>query len=148
MTIELGTLVKASFSFLEKDFGFIVTHEESLDSGYSIEYSSTDVVIKIEKYRRELYCYISRTGDPDSAVHLFNLLRYLHRGTLPEISLHYFSYVEDVSESFRLQAELISKEIKEKYSVIMNFFDSPNYKNNISRLNSYLIQQNSNLFKT
>ncbi len=148
MKAELGTLVKTCFSFVEKDLGFVITNEESLDSSYRIEYSSPDVVIKIEKYRRELYCYISKVGDPDSEAHLFNLLRYLHRGALSEISLHYFSDIADVAESFRLQAELISQKLKENYPAIKTFFGSPNYRDNVSSLNSYLIQQNPNLFKT
>jgi hypothetical protein len=147
MKSEIGLLVEKYFSFLKTDLGFAITNEESLGADYRVEFSSPDVVIKIEKYRRELYCYVSKFGDPDSEAHLFNLLKYLHRGVLPEDSLHYFSNIEDVTESFRLQVELISQKIKENYSAIKIFF-GPDYRNNILGLNSYLIQQNPQLFKT
>jgi hypothetical protein len=124
MKDEIGYLVEKRFRFLETDHGFKITYRESLDSNCQIEFSSPDVVVKVEKYRRELYCYVSKFGDPDSEAHLFNLIRYLHRAGPKEKPLHYFANVKDVSESLGLQIELIGEQLEENYFAIKAFFFS------------------------
>ena len=146
MKDNTGRMVRECFSFLENDLNFEVTKEQNPESNYLIEFTSQSITIKIEKYRRELYCYVYRTGDIKTEVHLFNLLRYLLQEKLAPNSLHYFSEIGDMTESLRLQAELISSRIKENYKAISSFFYDPSYKSNLSKLNSFLVKENPKLF--
>lgn len=146
--IGITTLVNQYFSFLKVNHGFVLSGQEIHNSDYRIVMTSPDLVIKLEKYRRELYCYISRLDDPESEVHLFNLLRYLSSGNISESSLQYFSHIEDATESLTLQLKLISGKIQDNYLSIAEFFEKENYKSNLSKLNAFVMKQNPNLFKT
>lgn len=70
-----------SFAKLIEKYGFNKVNEVNEGQSYWIEYRSNTFGIKIEKYRREFYTSLYKTGT-DKEIDLFNLLRYLNKGSL------------------------------------------------------------------
>ena len=66
-----------TFSKLVEKYGFHKSTELIDEQSYSVEYRSNNFVIKLEKYRREFYVTLYKTGYADNGVNLFNLLSFL-----------------------------------------------------------------------
>lgn len=136
-----------SFSKLIEEHGFSKNDEIDTDGSYSIEYSSKSFVIRIEKYRRELYVVLYRPGNEKSKANLFNLLQYINKDILDKVTeSNYFRDETDLEESYKKQLNHISSAIYENYDSINDFYSSPDLDLRLEDLKTFMINRYPNLF--
>lgn len=136
-----------SFTKLVEKYGFIKATELNEDGVYSIEYRSDTFVIKIEKYRREFYVALYKTGYPDKGVNLFNLLSYLNQTPSVVPESNYFREEKDLGECYKKQFNHISDTIYQNFDAINNFFKSGNYELKMIDIRKFMLSEFPELFK-
>lgn len=134
------------FKFLLLEFNFHITKEESENDDYSIEYSSTSFVIKIEKYFKEFYVTLYKFNDSNSEINLFNLLQFLRRGELLIPMSEYFKNEKNIDECYQKQLTYLSQIIYKNYDQINDFFDEKKYKENIIELEDFWRREHPELY--
>lgn len=136
-----------SFQNLVDKYGFSKTNEINDESSYSVEYRSNTLVIKIEKYRREFYVTLYKTGNADKEINLFNLLSYLKRDSLNVPVSAYFEEEKDINECYRKQLNYLSAIIYDNFILIDDFFRSENYKSKMEDIKKGMLEKYPWLFK-
>ena len=129
--------VKESFNKLINLYSFRLKQEINDGQTYSIDFSSKDFVIKVEKYFREFYVSLHKITDPDNGINLFNLLEYLKEGTVNVPKSEYFRKEKDIEECYKKQLNHISTVIYENYSLISDFFSNDDYEIKILEFEKY-----------
>lgn len=137
-----------SFNKLVEKYGFSKSAELNEEGVYSIEYSSDAFVIKLEKYRREFYVALYKTGYPDKGVDLFNLLNYLNQTSSDVPKYKYFEEEQDLDERYKKQFNYISDIIDDNFAVINDFFKSGDYELKMADIRKFMLNKYPNLFKT
>jgi len=136
-----------SFSRLIDKYGFIKSAEVKEENVYSIEYYSDVFVIKLEKYFREFYVSLFKTGYPDNGVNLFNLLNYLNTASSDTAKSKFFEEEKDLDERYKMQFNYIVDTIDENFPAINDFFNSGDYKTKMGEIRKFMIKKYPNLFK-
>lgn len=125
------------FKKLIELYGFRVNREVNDGQSYTIEFSSSDFVIRIDKYFREFYPTIYKLKDFDNAMNLFNLLEYLCKDSTSIPRAEYFKKEKILDESYRKQIEHISSVIYNSYDAINDFFNAATYDSNIIEFENF-----------
>lgn len=146
MKHEILKYLYEAFAKLEKNYGFQRSNEFNDEQSYSVEYSSDIFVIKLEKYRREFYSILFKTGHPDDAINLFNLLTFLDAGSDPS-TFNYFVEEKDLEENYYKQFKEISDIVDNNFVQINDFFKSKNYRSKLREIDKFMQNRNPNLFK-
>ncbi|GGA92042.1 hypothetical protein [Puia dinghuensis] len=136
-----------SFTKLVEKYGFIKSTELNEEGVYSIEYSSDTFVIKLEKYRREFYVALYKTGYPDKGVNLFNLLSYLNQTSSDVPESNYFKEEKDLDECYKKQFNYISDTIYQNFDAINDFFKSGNHELKMVDIRKFMLSKYPELFK-
>jgi hypothetical protein len=136
------------FAGLIDRYGFSKENELNDGQSYSVEYSSNIFVIKFEKYRREFYATLYKTGHSDDEINLFNLLRYLNRD-FTEFEYFYGELhgENELEEYYRKQFNHISNTIYENFVVINDFFSSGNYESKFTDIRKFMLKKYPELFR-
>jgi hypothetical protein len=132
-------------SFLISKYGFSKGKEIYDDQSLSIEIRSNTFVVKIEKYRREIYITLFRPGYDENEIHLFNLIQYLFQKD--NVSSNYFSEIEDLAECYRRQIENSSTALKKYYEDIFHFFNVDDFRSQLEEVNRYMQERYPELYK-
>jgi hypothetical protein len=135
------------FAELVKKYGFSKENELNDGQSYSIEYRSNTFVIKLEKYRREFYATLYKTGNPDSEVNLFNLLHYLNQDSSNVPKSDYFVGEDDIEECYRKQLNHISATVYDNFTVINEFFSNRNFDSKFADIKKFILNKYPELFK-
>jgi len=138
--------VYTSFSKLVERHGLKKGRELNDGQSYSIEYLSDAFAIKIEKYRREFYATLYKTGNIDREVNLFNLLFYLNQESSNVPKSDYFTSEGNLEECYRKQLNHISATIYENFEAINNFFSSENFDLKFSGIEKFMLCKYPQLF--
>lgn len=144
------SFVKDTYNFFEKlveIHGFKIKTQINEEQSYMIEFSSSDFVLKIEKYFREFYATLYKIDRPDNEVNLFNLLEYLRQGDTQIPKSEYFSKEKDIQEGYRKQLAHISSVIYENYRVINDFFSNEDYEIKLAEFEKYWKNKHPELYK-
>jgi hypothetical protein len=136
-----------SFLKLVEKYGFIKLTELNEEGAYSIEYRSDAFVIKLEKYFREFYVTLYKTGYPDNGVNLFNLLNYLNKASSDVAKSRFFEEEKDLDERYKKQFNYIADTIDENFAEINDFFKSENHESEMAEIDKFMINKYPNLFK-
>lgn len=135
------------FAKLVEKYGFKKENEQTDEQSYSIEYCSNIFVIKLEKYRREFYATLYKTGNKNNEINLFNLLSYLNQASLNVSEAEYFRNEKDIEESYRKQLNHISTTIYKNFDGINNFFSSGDYESKVAEIRKFMLNKYPELFK-
>jgi len=135
-----------SFSKLVERHGLKKGSELNDGQSYSIEYLSDTFVIKIEKYRREFYGTLYKTGNIDREVNLFNLLYYLNQESSNVPKSNYFTDEGNLEECYRKQLNHISATIYENFEAINSFFSSENLDLKFADIEKFMLSKYPQLF--
>lgn len=127
--------------------GFKKQNELDDDQSYSVEYTSDVFVVKLEKYRREFYVTLYRTGHPDDEIGLFNLLQYLNKGVPEAFEANYFSDESNIDECYRKQLQYLSATVQENLTAISEFFRIGDYDLKIKAVQKFMMEKYPQLFK-
>lgn len=146
--MQFSKMVKVNdfFKFLLSDFNFQINKEECKNDDYSIEYSSTSFVIKIEKYFKEFYVTLYKPNSSNSEINLFNLLQFLRRGELLIPASDYFKNEKNIDQCYQKQLAYLSKIIYKNYDQINDFFDEKKYQENIIELEDFWRSKHPELY--
>jgi hypothetical protein len=136
-----------SFAELVEKYGFSKVNEVNEGQSYWIEYGSTNFVFKLEKYRKEFYATLYKTGNPVKEVDLFNLLAYLNEAAADIPESEYFRKEKDIEECYKKQLSHISATLYEHYEAINNFFSSKNIDLQFSEIREFMLKKYPELFK-
>src|SRR5882724_5917465 len=136
-----------SFIKLVGKYGFSKLTELNEEGAYSIEYRSDTFVIKLEKYRREFYVALYKTGYPDNSVDLFNLLNYLNQASSDVPKFKSFEEEKDWDKCYKKQFNYIVDTIDDYFVVINNFFKNANIESEMEGIEKYMVKKYPNLFK-
>ena len=137
----------SSFTKLVERYGFSKLNELNDEQSYSIEYGSNTFVIKLEKYRREFYVALYKTGYPNNGVSLFNLLSYLNQTSLYVPMFKSFQEEKDLDECYKKQLNYISNTIYDNFAAINDFFKSGNYESKMADIDKFMLNKYPELFK-
>jgi hypothetical protein len=135
------------FRKLVEIYGFRIRTELNDGQSFLIEYSSVDIIVKVENYFREIYVSLYKVTDPDNGINLFNLLKYLMQGAINIPESNYFHKEKDLEESFRKQLEHISTVFYENYDTINAYFTSGNYESRVADFEKFWRHKYPNLHK-
>ncbi len=135
------------FKQLIEVYGFKIKTELNEEQSYMIEYSSGDIVIKIEKYFREFYITLYKINKPDSEINLFNLLEFLKQSDSQVPKSEYFRKEKDLEECYRKQLAHVSSAVYDNYDLIMVFFDKKNYELNMMEFEKYWKNKHPEFYK-
>jgi len=135
-----------SFSNLIRVYGFSKLKEVNDQESYLIDYGSDNFVIELEKYRREFYVILFKTGHNDSGVNLFNLLSYLNQDSTDTPTSNYFKEEKDLEESYKKQFNHISNAVYDNFDKINDFFANENYKTKLVEIRQFMVKKYPGLF--
>ncbi len=136
-----------SFRKLVEKYGFIKSKELNEEGVYLIEYRSDTFVINLEKYRREFYVTLYKTGYPDNGVALFNLLGYLNQLSSDVPMYKSFQEEKDLDECYKKQLNYITNTINDNFAAINDFFKGGNYESEMAEIEKFMLNKHPNLFK-
>ncbi|WP_437918735.1 hypothetical protein [Sphingobacterium sp. LRF_L2] len=137
----------AFFKTLVELHSFRKKRESNEGQSYVVEYSSSNFVIKIEKYFREFYVSVYKINKPDHEINLFNLLEYLTQGAEKTPKSDYFRNEKDVEECYKKQIDHISTVIHENYILINDFFSGDSYELRIEEFEKYWRNKHPEFYK-
>jgi hypothetical protein len=139
----------SSFAQLVERYGFVKQGEINEGKSYSIEYCSDIFTIKLEKYSREFYVTLYKTGSPDNGVNLFNLLDYLKSSNFSN-----FKYFDgelqgeiQLGEYYKKQFNHLATTVQDNMVMINNFFNSENLESKLSDITKFMLDKYPALFK-
>lgn len=135
------------FNRLIELYGFQIKAELNEDQSYTIEYSSSNFVIKVEKYFREFYVTLYKVNRPDSEINLFNLLEHLKQGDVQVPKSEYFRNEKDIEECYKKQLNHISEVLYENYNLINDFFSDNDYEFKMVEFEKYWKNKHPELYK-
>lgn len=135
------------FNLFIKTYGFVKQNEINDGDSYSVEFCCKTFIIKIEKYHREFYLYLCKSGYPEDEINIINLLNYMSKANSKVQKSTYFTDEKDVDECYRKQLKYLSDLVAENLLRIESFFRDEDYKSNFIDLNKYMIQEYPGLFK-
>jgi len=135
-----------SFTKLVEKYGFAKSTELNEEGVYSIEYRSDTFTIKLEKYFREFYVALYKTGT-DKGVDLFNLLKYLNQTSAAVPEYKFFEEEKDLVECYKKQFNYIVDTIDSNFASIDDFFKSGNYELKMADIRKFMLNTYPNLFK-
>jgi hypothetical protein len=141
-------MIDETFKKLVEEFGFRKIMEIDDGKTYDVKFESGNIVLEIEKYRRDFYTYLYRTDDPSGAVSMYNVLDYVTKGYSRIPQPNYFMEVENLDEYYRMQLEYISNTILVNLQAIIKFFESDNYEEQKNKLREYLKRKHPEWFRT
>jgi len=147
MEYEFQKDLHSIFIKLIEKHGFIKSTELNAEGVYSIEYRSDIFVIRLEKYRREFYVALYKTGYPDNSVDLFNLLNYLNQASSDVPKFKSFEEEKDWDKCYKKQFNYIVDTIDDYFVVINNFFKNANIESEMEGIEKYMVKKYPNLFK-
>lgn len=147
MSQNFQKYIYESFAKLVEQYGFRKENELNDDQSYSIEYCSNTFVLKLEKYRRDFYATVYKTGYQDKEINLFNLLIYLNQNTKNIPQFDYFQEGINIEEYYREQFSYISTTLYKNFEEINDFFSSGDYESKFNDINKFMIDRYPNLFK-
>lgn len=147
MDQEFLKYIHDCFAKLIEGHEFSKENEVNDGQSYSVEYHSNIFGIKLEKYRREFYATLYKTGNPDSEVNLFNLLHYLNKGSSNVPEAEYFRDENDIKECYRKQLKHISTTIYKNFSAINEFFVNRNLDSELVNIQKFILNRYPDLFK-
>lgn len=136
------------FEKLMKVYSFKIKSEINEGQTYMIEYSSTDFVIKIEKYFREFYVTLYKVNDESNEINLFNLLEFVKQKDLNISKSKYFPTGKNLEECYKVQLKYMSTVIYDHYDIIIDFFCNGNYKSRLAEFNKYWQDKHPELYRT
>jgi hypothetical protein len=136
-----------SFTKLVEEYGFSKVTELNDEQNYSVEYCSTTFGIKLEKYRREFYATLYKSGNPDKEINLFNLLRYLNQDSSNVPEAEYFHRETNLEDCYRKQFDHISTTVYENFAAMNDFFRSENYESKVTDITKFMLNKYPELFK-
>lgn len=146
MSEDIGSQVDRYFRFLSDEFGFVKSHERCDQNEYEARFCAHDLAIRLEKYRRELYAYLSKPSEPHEEVNLFVLVDYLNNDTKDAVDSNYFRDEERLDECYRLQIEWLADVIGRHLPEIREFFSDKLYRENCSALKDYVIERHPDFY--
>jgi hypothetical protein len=136
------------FNKLIETYGFKIKTESNEGRFYLIEYTSTNFEIEIQQYFREFYISIFRTGKPNSAINLFNLLGYLRRAEGKVIESEFFRKEKDLDECLKKQLQFAASMIYENHTILNDFFFDENFDKRFSLFDAYWKNKHPEFYKT
>jgi hypothetical protein len=145
MSNNMITDINNYFSSFEQ-YGFVKKSEKINNKVFEVVFRSKELIIRLEKYRREIYVYIANSSAPDEEVNLFTLLEYLNRNTGKHIKSNYFPNIENDDECYRLQIKWIVDAVTSNFNEINNFILSPDFKQKIDEVRLYIKEKYPDLF--
>jgi hypothetical protein len=147
MKIELSEIVSDSFKPLTEKYG-LYQRSEILDGPtYSIEYVFNNFIVRLEKYRVEIYATLYKEDNPDEQIDLFNLLAYLTRPQSNAPVGEYFHNETNNEERFRKQLTHIAMVIDQYFAEIDGFFRFGGYASKVADVREFVINKYPWLFK-
>lgn len=125
------------FKRLIEIYGFHKRKELNEGQSYMIEFSSSNFVIRIEKYFREFYASLYKEGEQDYQINLFNLLEYLVQDDEKVPKSNYFRNENENDICYKKQIDHISSVLYKHYRLIDNFFNENNYELKVKEFERY-----------
>jgi len=119
-------------------YGFKLREEYIENSSYFVEFESTDFIISIEKYHKELYVTSYKKKDIKKAINLFYLLEFLNKENGVIQKSNYFSNELNLKKCYKKQLEHISKCIYTNIEKLNKFYNSKDYRNNKKELTKFI----------
>jgi hypothetical protein len=147
MKIKLANIVEQSFRVFSEKYGFRRQNEVDDGQVYSVEYASISFIIKLEKYRYEIYATLRKADKANDEIELFNLLSYLAQPSLGAPKSKYFRYVLNYEKRYRKQLAHIVASIERYSTEIIMFFNSEDYAAKVADVRKFIINKNPKLFK-
>jgi hypothetical protein len=136
------------FEKLMKVYSFKIKSEINEGQTYMIEYSSTDFVIKIEKYFREFYVTMYKVNDESNEINLFNLLEFVKQNDLNTPKSKYFRTEKNLEVCYKEQLKYLSTVIYDHYAIIIDFFCNDNYESRLAEFDKYWQDKHPELYRT
>jgi hypothetical protein len=145
-TYQLRELINLYFGFLVSDYEFVKCREVEEDNTFFIEFGSTTVSLKLEKYRREIYVYLYKPTLPNNGINLFLLLQFLSKDTASKTESNYFTKILNSEENYKMQVQWIAMVLKSNIDKIIEFFLAPDIDEKIQEVNRYVMSKYPKLF--
>lgn len=146
MKQHLVSYLHKLFGRLLDVYGFKVRNELNIGQDYAVEFVTNSFVIKIEKYRCELYVTTYKEVDDDKEINLFNLLEYLRRGSAATIRSNYFREEGNVETRFKKQLDYVTSVFRENYDLIASFYSDANYYDEVDKFEKYWKKKHPELY--
>ena len=139
---KLKSLVSQVFTEFNETNGFEL--KISSEKGF-IEFESELFTVKLERYRDELYVYLYKYGSDE--INLFNLVNYLHQGTLSEVRSNYFRREEYIESRWKSQARYIVEVLNKNFEEIRKFYRARDYHQLVKDVEAFVVRSNPDLFQ-
>lgn len=148
MNNKIVKYLYSCFAKLVEKYGFSKSTEINEGQTYSIEYCSDAFVINIEKYFREFYVILYKTGySTNKGVNLFNLLSYLDQTSSDVPTSNPFREEKVLEEGYKKQLNYISAIIDENFAAINDFFKNGEYESKMADIRKFMVNKYPKLFK-
>jgi hypothetical protein len=148
MTITLAEIVNSSFGSLAHKYGLRQKNQADDGDTYSVEYEAKHFVIRLEKYRVEIYTTIYKIDNPDIEINLFNLLTYLAPPKDEIPTAEYYKDETDDEKCYKKQLTHIATVLDNYWEAIDDFFSTGDYSSKVAKLREFMVRKHPELFKT
>jgi hypothetical protein len=146
MTDTIPFYINKYFKFLLEQFDFEKSNEKCDEQYYEVKFHAHDMSIRLEKYRREVYVYLSKPSKADEELNLFSLIEYLDRNIEESVKSNYFLGVKDLNECYRLQIEWLATVLKMYLPKARTFFLDKFYSKNFTAFSDFVIKKHPDLY--
>ncbi|MCY2929408.1 MAG: hypothetical protein NTV86_07915 [Planctomycetota bacterium] len=137
----------ARFTAIVEQWGFAPQNEIDDGPTYAIEYRSNVFVLKLEKYRREFYATVYKTGTVGPEVNLFNLLAYLSQSAQNVPVAQFYHEEEDLEECYRKQLDHIACVLCDNLAAVTRFCGAGDYASRVADVGVFMVNKYPELFK-
>lgn len=146
MEKTISKYLNDSFAQLVEKRGLRKSKEFSDKQSFSADYVVSNFTIKIEKYWRQFYVTLFKTGNNEGGVNLFNLLSYLHQ-TSSDVPVSNYFEGDDLDDSYKKQLSYLASVVDSNFTAIEDFFKEGNYELKMAEVRNFMINKYPELFK-
>ena len=137
-------------NFLIEDYNFQLIKKEFDKEKFQfleVLYKSSQMLIKIEKYRHEFYLRLASLTDPDDWADLFMIIEYINKDANKKVSSRYFRKEKDLEICYKKQLDWISQKLHEYIKSIIDIYDEKRYRNELTEINKFAQKRANDYFE-
>jgi hypothetical protein len=149
MKPTVSQLVNSCFHALVEKHGLRQIEEMETNEAYSTKFVTTNFVVKLEKYRTDIYATLLKSVEARREMDLFNLVDYLRSSSVTEIVPDYGIRDEGgISEGYRKHLGKISSALMRNFTAIDGFFAAEDFERSAQSVDKFMIDKYPDLFRT
>jgi hypothetical protein len=138
------------FDELLHTYKFIDLNIESEQDSFIAKFRNDEIIIKIQTYNREIYCYVASTEVPNEEAAVINIINYQNRESRisEKENWSYFHNIIDFDKAYHLQLVQINEFLIKNMGTILEFYEKGKVLEKMQELRNYMIIKYPETFKT